>query len=180
MSELSDEELMALYQKGELVAFEQIYKRYSSRLYGFLLKKTNGHSSMSQELLQESFFRLHAQRHKYNSSYPFLPWLFTLCRNLLLDELKTAESRRQKVTQSLDPSFESGDNSWTPLTEAYLQEAWQGLPKNQQRALELRYLEDWSFEDIATQMSSQPQSVRQWVSRGLRRLRQSFEPGESS
>ena len=52
-----------------------------------------------------------------------------------------------------------------------LQLALAQLPENQQRALNMRYLNDWSFEKIAQELGSSPQGVRQWVSRGLRKIK---------
>ena len=51
-SSLSDEELMALYQKGDEGAFEEIYARYGKKIYGFLMRRL-GNPDNSAELFQD-------------------------------------------------------------------------------------------------------------------------------
>ncbi len=101
-SKLDDEDLMIFYQAGEMQAFEVLYMRYSGRLYAYLLKhKLNPEGA--QELLQDIFARLHRYKEQYNPQQPFLPWLFTLTRHLLLDHMKKSETVLTKRSQSLEP-----------------------------------------------------------------------------
>ncbi|MEK6579254.1 MAG: sigma factor, partial [Bdellovibrionota bacterium] len=83
LKDQSDEELMTLYQTGSLAAFDVLFNRHSGRVLAFLRKKVL--SETAQDLTQEVFEKLHRSRAKYNPRYPFLPWLFTVSRNVLLD-----------------------------------------------------------------------------------------------
>src|SRR5690606_9818099 len=72
--DLSDEELMELYQSSDYLAFETLYKRHSGRILQYLTKKVG--TEIGQELLQDTFARIHKSRDKYNTQFPFLPWIF--------------------------------------------------------------------------------------------------------
>jgi len=169
-SKLSDEELMVLYQDNNYLAFESLYQRHSGRVYGYFQKKVN--ADISQELLQETFTRIHKSRDKYNPSFPFLPWVFTVARNILIDHFKKAETQTFLNSVQADLGELSGGSEISDLAGVQqLELALSMLPDQQQRALQLRYLEDWSFERIAVELKTSPQNVRQIVSRGLKKVK---------
>ena len=176
---LSDEELMSLYITGDFAAFEILYKRHSGRVFDYLKKKVSAETA--QDLLQEIFAKLHKSRAKYNPQYPFLPWLFTISRNSLMDFYKLAETKLAKASSSSDVLFQNlpavavnavgGDVDLAQLLTS--------LPPNQRRAIELRYLEDWSFEKIASHMNTSEGNARQLISRGIKLVRQ-FRKGDKN
>jgi len=169
---LSDEELMSLYQMSDYFAFEILYKRHSGKIYEYLKKKVG--VDTAQELLQETFATLHKARDKYDSQYPFLPWIFTVTRNALFDYFKRAETQVSKNSSSSEFLSLSGELSIPEFGGASeLKDILSLLPENQKRAIELRYLSDWSFERIAKEIETSPQNVRQLISRGLKRIKAS-------
>jgi RNA polymerase sigma-70 factor (ECF subfamily) len=112
--EVSDEELMVLYQQGEEKAFQTLYERYSGKLYGYIKKKVFNLEE-AQDILQQSFLRLHKSRHSYDPKYPFSAWLFTICRNLEIDYFRKHKAEMvdlAKVENTLESeSFESVDSA---------------------------------------------------------------------
>lgn len=68
----SDEELMRSYQKGDLMAFEVLFKRYAGRVLGFLSKKLS-QVQLAQDLGQDVFLKLHRSRAQYAPHLPFAP-----------------------------------------------------------------------------------------------------------
>ena len=54
------------------------------------------------------------------------------------------------------------------------------LPETQRQALEMRYVSDSTFEQIAETLNLKPTNVRQVISRGLKRLRELIKEGENS
>jgi len=155
---------MVLYQGGDDRAFEVLYRRHSGRVFDFLQKRSS--SQNASELLQEAFLKLHKARHQYSVQYPFLPWLFTITRNVLFDFSRLNETKVAKsmVTRELDLTA-------APEPRPEFGIALHSLPEAQRRAIELRYLSDWSFEKIASDMRTTPLNARQLVSRGLKKLR---------
>ena len=83
----TDEQLMKLYQNGEDSAFRVLYERHSSKVYGFLSKRIRDKEKVA-EIYQDVFIKLHKSKDLYKSSLPLLPWMFTVTRSVMLDELR--------------------------------------------------------------------------------------------
>lgn len=172
LKDRSDEELMTLYQSGDYTGFECLYERHSGRVFQYLKGKVS--LEAAQDLVQETFLKVHRSRDQYQPQYPFLPWLFTVARNSLHDFLKSADQKVIRIGVDSDALPEK----LPPVTSEYdLSAALSGLPHVQRRAIELRYMNEWSFEKIAEEMNTTPENTRQIVSRGIKRIR-SFLKGE--
>ncbi len=177
---LTDEELMELYQSSDYLAFEMLYQRHSGRIYKYLTGKVG--SEIGQELFQDTFARIHKSRDKYNTQFPFLPWVFTIVRNLLRDYYKKAETQTVQNSVGLEAlSLEASSELASVGSLSQLEVSLESLPDHQRRALRLRYLDDWTFEKIAEEIETSPQNVRQLISRGLKKIRASLnsQDGES-
>lgn len=162
----SDEELMKAYQNGNLLAFEILYERHKSHVLGYLMKKLRNRYA-AEEVFQSTFMKLHSTRLQYDPSFKFPPWLFTICHNVLIDHLRK-EKRR--------PSEETNSNVLNELpapsiTESSTIPALTGLDERQRSALEMRYMEDLDFDEIAKKLQTTSSNVRQLISRAIRKLR---------
>ena len=187
---VSDEDLMVLYQSGDFEAFSVLYQRHARRVYEYLLRKSD--KLTAAELLQDTFLKVHRARAQYSVNYPFLPWLFTIARTVFLDHVKRAESKLIQRSAS-DSGVDSGVDSGTSIgagvgtgtellphlntSSVDLSLVLTELPENQRRSIELRYLNDWSFEQIAMELKTSPSNARKLISRGLRQLRGLLQGG---
>ncbi len=168
-------ELMVLYQGGDMEAFNCLYDRYKSLVYGYLHKRL-GNRAEVDEVFQDVFLRLHHSRSRYKRALPFEPWLYAVLRNSLIDH------HRKKKKQYLDTSLEELEVTPTALRfedkhnlDGLLPENVD-LSKTQRQAIELRYGEDFSFEDIAKTLGTTSSNARQLVSRALKKLRKIIKP----
>lgn len=168
LKQATDEELMILYQNGHSEAFEVLYQRYAARVYGFFRSKLED-TGLVEDAHQAAFMKLHQARDQYDPSFPFCPWLFTVCRNALFDLLRSRQRLNRR--EALDP--EALENVPAPEAEeagSSLQEL-EMLPTGQREVLEMRYLEDLSFDEMAHRLETTPINVRQKVSRAIRNLK---------
>jgi RNA polymerase sigma-70 factor, ECF subfamily len=170
----TDEELMRLYQKGTEEAFRILYDRHSSKVYGFLKAKVRN-QERAKDVFQEVFVKVHKSKHLYNSSFPFLPWLFTITKNALTDEIRQFAKVKKQV--SVDESIASPELQPEPSLSEVLPYIG-ALPSNQRQALELRYIEDKTFEEISETLKTSPVNVRKILSRGVQRVRELLKEGE--
>lgn len=168
---LSDEELMTYYQAGEYHAFEILYLRHSGKVYAYLKKKVS--ADKAADLMQETFEKLHRSRDKYNHQFPFLPWLFTISKNTLFDWFKKNEAKVE-ISSVLKPELLEGLMSAEKKQDAEIDILLNDLEGAQKNAIELRYLQEWSFEKIAKEMNTTEDNVRQIISRGIKKLRLQF------
>lgn len=171
-SDTPDERLMEMFQNGSYPAFEALFQRHSSKVLNYLAKKTT--AQRAQDLTQEVFIKLLRTKNQYKTEYPFLPWLFTLTRNLFLDDHKKSETKLEKksinddVLQNFSHTEDSNESNFL---NSELEKILATLPSPQKEVIHLRYLQDWSFEQIATHLSLNEENVRQILSRGLRKLK---------
>jgi len=167
---LSAEELMILYQGGDIEAFNCLYGRYKSRVYGYLAKRV-GKRSEIDEIFQDIFVRLHQSRSRYKSELPFEPWFFTVLRNCVVDYYRKSSKGPQNM--SLD-GLKTTPSALMVEDKHGLDELLPGdvdLSNSQRQAIELRYGKDFSFEEIADTLGTTSSNARQLVSRALKRLR---------
>lgn len=168
LDQKTDEQLMKLYQNGDELAFRQLYKRHSSKIYGFIKKRISNEAKVA-EIYQEVFIKIHKSKHRFNESFAVLPWLFTVTRTVLIDELRKDKTLKVQQTEYED-HLTTKDSSPTHLidTTSLLNQ----LPAQQQKAIELRYIDDKTFNEIADSLNLSESNVRQIISRGIKRLRQ--------
>jgi RNA polymerase sigma-70 factor (ECF subfamily) len=166
---LSDEELMLAYAGDDMAAFETLYHRHRSRLFGYLLGRLRDRSE-AEEVFQAVFAKLHQARRSYRAEIPFLPWLFTIARNALIDHLRR-ERRQPRVIDSEDAlaALQAPAVDTTPIGAAVAELT--SLTEGQRAVLELRFNQGLSFREIATELQLSPDNARQIVSRAIARLR---------
>ncbi len=168
---MTDEELMQAYVAGEHDAFERLYARHKSRLFGYLLSKLRDHVA-AEEVFQAVFLKLHRTRDLYRKDLPFLPWLFTIARSALLDHLRREQARQSRVI--LDDEQVGKAVAQEPLELPATDElpaALASLSAAQRQVLNLRFGEDMNFQEIAEQLELSPANARQLASRALGKLR---------
>jgi RNA polymerase sigma factor (sigma-70 family) len=167
----TDEELMVAYQLGDEAAFLELYRRYSKRVFVFLRKKLST-EAVADDVFQSTFLKIHKSRSKYNVSIPFVAWVFTICRSEMLDAIKKQRrSQEDSVADILE--FEGAG---IPLeADASSQVDLSALTSKQQEALQLRYGQGFSFQEIARELETTSPNARQIVSRAIQYLRRSNE-----
>jgi len=167
---MSGAELMVLYQEGDIEAFNCLYEKYKSLVYGYLHKRVDNRTEVD-EIFQDVFLRLHHSRSRYKNEFPFKPWLFAVLRNSLIDYYR--KKRKEYHDVPLDglevtPSALRVEDKHN-LDGLLPKDA--DLSKSQRQVIELRYGEDFSFEEIADSLGITSSNARQLVSRALKRLR---------
>lgn len=159
----SDETLMHRYRDGDVGAFEILLSRHERPVYNFIYRSVGGRA-VAEELLQETFMRVIKSAPSYERQAKFTTWLYTIARNLCVDQ-----SRRQKHrdAQSLDQPTR-GEEGGAPLLEfvsdgsassereamrtelgGRLEAAIQKLSEDQREVFLLRQIHDIPFKEIA-------------------------------
>ncbi len=159
---------MLAYRRGEEESFRGLYERYSGRVYGYLRLRLKSRSVVD-DAFQTVFLKLHRSRSQYRPALPFAPWLFTICRNVVWDALR-AMARRPEELSAIGMEEVAATE---PLPSSDLPEL-RALPAERRRALELRFGQELSFQEIADRLETSPGNARQLVSRALRQLRRTL------
>lgn len=171
MRDLPDGELMDLYARGSDTAFEELFRRYEGRAYGYFLRRV-GCETRARDLYQELFLRLHRFRDTYDPGRPFEPWFFRVARSVMIDEWRQ-QQRRAEVTLT-DAELRSPDADAEGIVAAReeAEHALGALPPEHARILVDAKVRGLEHGEIAAALSKSVDAVKQTASRSLRRLRE--------
>jgi RNA polymerase sigma factor (sigma-70 family) len=146
-SNWSNEALMLSYSAtGDQLLLSKLYDVCGNDLYHFLL--TLSDPTLAKDISQLTWLRVMEKKHLYRDSGLFKAWLFTLARNLLIDEYR----RQQKFVDDIDTDTFVAPDSILTNDHDRLQRfnlALDNLPFVQREAFCLQQ-EMFSLEDIAT------------------------------
>src|SRR3954471_18385586 len=93
----SDEMLMAAYASGDRAAFEALFARLAPRVHRFF-RRSFGAEATADDLLQQTFFKVHRARATYRPDMKVGPWIFAIAARVRLDELR----RRKRLAEDGD------------------------------------------------------------------------------
>jgi len=145
-------------------AFNELYRRYGLRVYSFCLKKTKSVSD-SEDLMQKVFLKIHESKHLYNSKFKFEQWLFVIARTQTLDFFRS-KSRYEKRIEKAD--FNTDSNT---THESDTKDELNNLESDQRELLEMKYIDELSYQEISTILSKSEVSLRKTVSRLLTKIK---------
>jgi RNA polymerase sigma-70 factor (ECF subfamily) len=159
---VTNEELMLAYARGDESSFELLFDRIKHRVYGYVAKNLSK-ASEREDVCQNIFLKLHQNKERYSSKYPFEAWLFVIARSVLYDHLR----KNKKV------SFEELNDFMAIEINSDQVEALnlESLNEKAKKVMELRYFEEKSFEEIADLINTSSTNIRQIISRSLKFLR---------
>lgn len=165
------EMLMAQYQEGDFAAATALIDHISPQLYRFFVAQFASRPD-ADDLLQETWLRIHRVRHTYRPGEPVLPWFYAIARHVRVDHYRkrvrtvARELRLEEMSQLAVPvpaQTGRGDD-----LEALLAP----LPESQREVIEMLKVEGMSLEEVARATSSSVGSVKQKVHRAYQKLRE--------
>jgi RNA polymerase sigma-70 factor, ECF subfamily len=164
------ESLMAAYQQGDRAAAEALIERVSPKLHRFFMAQVVSRR-YADDLLQETWLRIHEARHTYRPGEPVLPWIYAIARHTRVDsyrKVRRTEIREQQVDVLPDPAQGTGSSQSGPDLEALLG----ALPESQREVIVMLKVSEMTLEQVARATSSSVGSVKQKAHRAYQKLRQ--------
>ncbi len=174
-----DDALMLLASAGNRDAFRGLVERHAKRLVRFCLRMT-GDQRTAEELAQETWLSVWANRETYKPSGQFVVWLLVAARNRCLNA-RRGQGRRARVLVDgdIDPVLETAADDPAQLDRLIAAEerrrvhdALAELPPPMREALVLRYSEALAYEQIAEVTGANTSTVRSRVFHGLKKLQE--------
>lgn len=160
LQQMTDEQLVELYENGNNKAFEIILMRYKTKVYAYIYLIVHN-KELAEDIFQETFCKaiVTIQQGRYTDNGKFLGWINRIAHNLIIDHFRR---ERNENTCSAD-SFEFdiiGNNSKLSQksyedivsNEQVLQDVKrlvEFLPESQRSVVKMRFFEDLSFKEIA-------------------------------
>ena len=157
--QLTDDDLVKLYESGNNKAFEVILNRYKSRVYTYIFLIVRN-KELTEDIFQEAFIKAIAtiQQGRYVESGRFLGWINRIAHNLIIDHFRKEKNEYTFSTDGLEYDFVNNskysEKSFEDVinNEQVLQDVVHlvnYLPDSQQEVVRMRFFEDLSFKEIA-------------------------------
>lgn len=159
LNNLSEQELIQLYLKGNTNALSCLISRYKDKIYTsiYLLIKDK---YLAEDIFQEVFIRIidSLKGKGYSNEGKFLPWALRISHNLCVDHFRKVK-RTPKITTSDDRDIFEVLNFSEPNAENRLIQSQRHekvrkmidlLPEDQREVIILRHYGDLSFKEIAS------------------------------
>ena len=170
-----DRRLMQAFCDGDESAFDALFRRWSGRVLRFVERMIR-EPAVAEELLQETFLRVHRAREKWEPSARFSTWLFTIATNVALNELRrpfrrsfheSTDAEREGAPRELAAEAPAVDEvAHVRRVAGEVELALASLPERQRAALWLTAVEGLSYAEVAVSLETSAQSVKALVHRG--------------
>jgi RNA polymerase sigma-70 factor (ECF subfamily) len=174
---------MQRYCEGDSRAFRELYVATRARLLGYLRSLIRD-DAMAEDILQQTFLKLHGARSIYVRGMDPVPWLYAIARRTCIDEMRRRCQSRIRLlrgSEELLPEVEA--TTWGTATHAVAEEpyseaecaavldALDELPAGQRAALGLTKIQGLTMRDAARTLGTTEGAVKLRAHRGYARMR---------
>jgi RNA polymerase sigma-70 factor, ECF subfamily len=184
-----DAALMLRVREGDTAAFEALVEKYKQPVFS-LIHRTLHDASEAEDLAQNVFLQVYKSAGRYRVAARFSTWIFTIARNLCLNELRRRSRHPADSMDQTSPEedqlptrqFEDVKTAHPPdlvlrgELEAKVDEAIAALPEKQRTALLLCREEELSYDDIAVVLGCSLSATKSLIHRGRETLKQQLKP----
>jgi len=161
-------------QAGDEAAFAELVERYNPRLRYFL-RKLLGDAATLEDALQEVWLDVFRGLGKLSDGGAFCAWLYRIAHGRACRTLRQLRAAPEPLVNEELIAEEEADDPFAAEDAKWIHTALDALPPLQREALMLRFLEEMSYQQIATATDSQLGTVRSRIHYGMRALRNIFE-----
>ena len=182
---INDAELIAQALAGNNRAFETLYKTHFTQIYGVLAQRTADRDTVD-DLVQNTFMRAFRSLHTFKGNAAFSTWLTQIALNVYRSHLRSKQARQNWIYETEDPEQVTGvvreairhENPEKTVQEKeraeLIRRGIMNLPERYRKAMWLRYVMDWSYEEITQALQVPIGTVKTWLCRARRQLKGEF------
>jgi RNA polymerase sigma-70 factor (ECF subfamily) len=165
-------------QRGDRQAFEVILTRYQRPIFSFIFNFFHD-QALCEDLTQETFLRAFRFIKSFRTGEKLSTWLFSIARNLCIDELRRMQRGKTVHIDSVDPEVlaTDGDGGGNPVTAfvqvqegEILRRAIARLPEKYRACIVLFYFNELSYEEISEVMKLSLSNTKILLFRGKKML----------
>lgn len=170
-TEKADERLLVQAAQKDPARFAELYELNFERVYAFAIRRLHNREA-AEDLTAEVFRKALAnlQRYKWRD-VPFVAWLFRIASNLIADQAKRSAKEKDVVANKPGESTTEPSTIEAVEKHARLFRLVQQLPNDQRRVIEMRFADEKSIREIASELGRTEGAIKQLQFRGLQNLR---------
>lgn len=165
---METEQLVKKAIKGNDEAFLQLIQTYKVDLYKTALSFLRNEEE-ALEAIQEVTYRAYKGIRNLKEASYFKTWLIRIMINYCNDQLK--KQKRVVINEEMLESVGVTENH----SEMELRDAMLGLDERSREILTLKYFHDLKIKDIAGTMQCPEGTVKTWLNKALKALREKLE-----
>lgn len=184
-----DATLMLRVKRGDRIAFAELVEKYKQPVMNMVYRTLHDEAE-AEDLAQNVFLQVYKSAKRYESRAKFSTWLFTIARNLCLNEIRRrsrhpADSLEETHAEHEDQprqQYEDKKDISPPEKllhrelEQKIEEALAGLPENQRTAILLCRQAELSYEEIAEILGCSLSATKSLIHRGRETLKDKLKP----
>jgi|GEM_PF-36392 len=167
---------------GDEMAFDALYKMYSERLLGYLLKLVKV-ETIACDLLQVVFMKVWNNRDHIDSNLSFRSYLFQIAENTAYDFFRKA-ARDKKIQKQL---IEKATSQYNHVEESLISKedvqllhtAMDSLPPQRRQVFQLVKMEGRSYADVSKELNISTSTISDHIVKATKFIRQRLEKEQS-
>ena len=159
MTTFTDDQLVAMYAKGNNEAFDTLLNRHQQRVYSYILHIVKD-EELADDIFQETFVKaiMTIKQGRYTESGKFSAWISRIAHNLIIDFYRQEKSENTISADNEDTDLLNRrdlcddnieDQMVTEQIHTDIRRLIKALPESQREVLIMRYYKDMSFKEIA-------------------------------
>lgn len=130
--------------------FHEIYEKYSTDLYSFIIKLC-GNEQLAKDIMQDTMLRAFTHFDQYSGKCNIKTWLCTIAKNVYFDHLRKSESRNTSLDTAENAAVDSFEQSLTDSDTAMrIHRLLHELDEPYREVLLLRIFAELKFSDIGS------------------------------
>ncbi len=167
-----DAELVERARRGEMEAFEALYKRHSAPIFGLTLRMLQNRAD-AEDMLQEIFLQAYDRLPSFEGRSAFGTWLYRLSVNRCLDHLRSRGAKEQTRTEPISPDFPAHVSA-TGMRGLELERAIGDLPPASRAAFLLHHVEGFDHKEVGELLGIAVGTSKSLVHRARTRLKEAL------
>jgi RNA polymerase sigma-70 factor (ECF subfamily) len=169
--ERNEPELVTRYLGGDERAFAELYRRFAPSLLRYARSRVRC-PQLADDLVQQAFVNAHFARHRFDREAPLRPWLMRIVANLVRDHFRGERRRR---AADFDIELVAAPETVSPLEEReraqLAHRALALLREPQRRVVQLHWLEERPFPELATELGVNVVTAKVRAHRAYKQMR---------
>jgi RNA polymerase sigma factor (sigma-70 family) len=164
----SDRELVDRVSAGDELAFRQLYRRHSPRLYLFVLRLLGGAEAEAEDVVQDTWLKATERLSTFRWEASFGSWLTAIGLNVAREQLRRRGRRREDSWEEEDyPAVQAPER----IELMDLERAIRDLPDGYRTVLMLHDVEGYRHDEIAGQLGISVGTSKSQLHHARRRVR---------
>lgn len=172
VDEASDNRVMEEVRDGKVEKLAILFERHHIMLYNFFLRLT-GNRNVSEDLVQDVFFRVLKYRKTYQGQSKFTVWMYQIARNAHFDCLRKQRPEvplEEQFQEAASPDAEPAAKMLAEVDIDLLRKALDRLPLRKKEILLLSRFQDMKYKDIAQLLGCSISTIKTSVHRAVKDL----------